>query len=239
LLGDDIVFGDQALSLKYKEVITSLGVHFAPQKTFDSPYFFEFLKRIFHKGTEISPFPISALKNEGKYYYLLTNLLINMQDKGYQFINGVSSGVHSYYGMVLSMPSRFRRDIKIKSYVCELIIKIINGSLSAGELNLALQALGYTFQPQLTPFECKSILENIVVEEFSNSHPSTQRKNSTRKCIGLGQLAIDLVCCITGLPDDKIGRGLSLIYSLPILNSYSRIEEFYIKLSRKTITMKE
>lgn len=186
----------------------------------------------------MSPFPVSALKNEGKYYYLLTNLLIGMQNKGYNFVNGVSSGVHSYYGMVLSMPSRFRRDIKDKSYVCEIIIKIINGSLQAAELNQALQALGYTFQPSLSPLECKSILENIVMEEFSNSHPST-KSNSKRKSIGLGHLAINLVTHILGLPDSKLARGQSLIYHLPVLNSYSRIEEFYIKLSRRALTMKD
>lgn len=224
--------------MKYKEVISSLGVQFAPQKTFDSLYFFEFLKRLFWKGHEVSPFPISALKNEGKFYYLLTNLLISMEGKGYQFVSGVSSGVHSYYGMVRSLPSRFRRDIREKSFICELIIKIINGSLPAAQLNLAMQALGYTFQPSLTPFECKNILENIVVEEFSNSHPST-KVNSNRKCVGLGQLAIDIVTAITGLPDDKCARGLPLIYHLPILNSYSRIEVFYTKLSNKAITMKE
>jgi len=139
--------------------------------------------------------------------------------------------------MVRLLPSRIKRDIKVKSYVCELIIKIINGSLEAQELIQAFEALGYTFLPPLSPLECKSILENIVVEEFANSNPSI--KPTRRKSIGLGPMAIDLVCKITGLPDDKIGRGLPLIYNLPILNSYSRIEELYLKLTRKALTMKE
>jgi len=139
--------------------------------------------------------------------------------------------------MVRFLPARIKRDVKVKSYVCELIIKIINGSLKAQELVKAFEALGYTFHPPLYESECANILENIVVEEFSNSHPTN--KPTRRKSIGLGPLAIDLVCKITGLPDDKIGRGLPLIYNLPILNSYSRIEELYLKLTQKTLTMKE
>jgi len=238
LLGDDIVIGDTRLATLYKEVILSLGLEFSKLKTYESNHFFEFTKRLFWKGEEISPFPISALKEEGKYYYLLTNLLIGLSSKGYQFINGVSSGVQSYYGMIKKMPSRFKDGIKTKSFVCELIIKIINGSLQADELNNAYQALGFTFTPPLSSKECFSILENIMIEQFANSNPASNIK-SKRKSIGLGPLAISWVEYLTGLPDNEIERGISLIYSLPILNSYSRIEEFYIKLSKKALTFKE
>nr|UPW42257.1 MAG: putative RNA dependent RNA polymerase [Yunnan mito-like virus 53] len=238
LLGDDIIIGDDRLSALYKEVISSLGLEFSKLKTYDSPHFFEFTKRIFWKGSEISPFPISALKEESKYYYLLTNLLVGMESKGYQFVNGVSSGVQSYYSMVKSLPSRFTRDIKDKSYICELIIKIINGSLPAAQLNKAMQALGYTFLPELSNKECSSILENIIVEEFANSNPASNIFTK-RKSIGLGLLAISWVEYLTGLPDNEIGRGIPLIYDLPILNAYARIEDFYIKLSKKALTFKE
>jgi hypothetical protein len=238
LVGDDIVIGNRDLAKLYKQVIVDLGVEFSILKTYESPHFFEFTKRIFWRGNEISPFPFSALKNEGKFYYLLTNLLLEWESRGYQFVDGVSSGVQLYYGMVRSLPSRMKSDVKIKSYVCELIIKIINGDLSALELNQALEALGYTYSPPLCDLECKSILENIVVESFANSNPASNIK-SKRKCVGLGPLAIHLVMILTGLPDNLIERGLLLIYNLPILNSYSRIEEFYTKLSRKAFTMKE
>jgi hypothetical protein len=101
----------------------------------------------------------------------------------------VSSGVQSYYGMIKKMPSRFKDGIKTKSFVCELIIKIINGSLQADELNNAYQALGFTFTPPLSSKECFSILENIMIEQFANSNPASNIK-SKRKSIGLGPMAI-------------------------------------------------
>jgi hypothetical protein len=238
LLGDDIIIGQIEVANLYKKVILDLGLEFSKLKTYDSPYFCEFTKRIFYKGNEISPFPYSSLKNEGKYYYLLTNLLINMSERGWTFLGGIPSGVQSYYGMVRNLPSRIKKDIFSKSYVCELIIKIINGNLSAEELNKAFLALGFSFSPPLGPIECKSILENIVVEEFANSNPASNIK-SKRKSIGLGLLASRLVEILTGLPDNKIERGISLIYALPVLNSYSRIEELYIKLSQKAFKMSE
>jgi len=61
LLGDDIVIADRAIAEKYMETLTSLGVEFSLQKTHISPHMFEFAKRTFHKGVEVSPFPISAL----------------------------------------------------------------------------------------------------------------------------------------------------------------------------------
>jgi hypothetical protein len=74
LLGDDILIGDRRLAEKYKEVMLDLGVTFSPLKTHESKTLFEFAKRLFYKGKEISPFPISALKESAKKYYLLVNL---------------------------------------------------------------------------------------------------------------------------------------------------------------------
>lgn len=42
-----------------------LGVEVSVLKTHTSPHFFEFAKRLFYKGVEISPFPISAIQNTG------------------------------------------------------------------------------------------------------------------------------------------------------------------------------
>lgn len=186
---------------------------------------------------EVSPFPFSALKNEGKYYYLLTNLLIEQSKRGYAFLGGVSHGVKSYYGVVRYLPSRIKRDVEIKSHVCEVIMKIINGSLSSEELNIVLQELGYTYSPPLGPIECKSILENLIVAEFADSHPSNPSKR--KDCVGLGPMAISYVEKLTSLPDSMIEQGFSLIQSLPMLNSYSRVEELYLKLSKKILTFDE
>jgi hypothetical protein len=76
LLGDDILIGDDKLGEEYISLITSLGMEYSPAKTYKSPHFCEFAKRLIYKGEEISPFPISSLKESHKRYYALVNLLI-------------------------------------------------------------------------------------------------------------------------------------------------------------------
>jgi len=57
------------------EVIKKLGVEYSLAKTHRSNNFFEFAKRLYYKGIEITPFPVSALKECGKSSLSLTTLL--------------------------------------------------------------------------------------------------------------------------------------------------------------------
>lgn len=82
LLGDDIVIGNAAVGELYIETLNSLGVEVSLPKTHKSCVFYEFAKRLILNGIEISPFPISALKESQKRYYLLVNLLIESVNKG-------------------------------------------------------------------------------------------------------------------------------------------------------------
>jgi len=60
-----------------------LGVEVSVLKTHVSPHFFEFAKRLFYKGEEVSPFPISALQAIHNKYYLLVSLLVELEEKGW------------------------------------------------------------------------------------------------------------------------------------------------------------
>jgi len=82
LLGDDIVIKGEELGNLYIQVINSLGVEVSTLKTHKSKNFFEFAKRYFYMGEEITHFPISALKEDGKRYYKLANLLLETERKG-------------------------------------------------------------------------------------------------------------------------------------------------------------
>lgn len=75
MLGDDIVIGDKEVGELYLQVISGLGLEYSPMKTHSSEKFFEFAKRYFYQGVEITPFPFSALKECGKSYIQLTTLL--------------------------------------------------------------------------------------------------------------------------------------------------------------------
>lgn len=60
LLGDDIVINGKAHAQSYKEVMSRLGCQFSDAKGM-SGYSIEFAKRIFHKGTEVSPIPVNMV----------------------------------------------------------------------------------------------------------------------------------------------------------------------------------
>jgi len=61
ILGDDIVIRDDRLAIQYQETIEQLHVPISWKKTMRSKTTFEFAKRWFHEGVEISPFPLNAL----------------------------------------------------------------------------------------------------------------------------------------------------------------------------------
>lgn len=64
------------------KVIQRLGLDISVAKTHVSKRDFEFAKRIFLDGIEITPFPISALKESGKNIFILTTLLWELNKKG-------------------------------------------------------------------------------------------------------------------------------------------------------------
>lgn len=84
LLGDDIVIADRDVASSYKDVITHLGVTISEQKSHASEDTFEFAKRWFHKGTEITPFPLGSLVESAAGYVPLAETIRDALRKGLQ-----------------------------------------------------------------------------------------------------------------------------------------------------------
>nr|WSP06968.1 RdRp [Gnomoniopsis castaneae mitovirus 1] len=61
ILGDDIVLRGRPLAVEYKRIMSDLGVSISEQKTHVSKDTFEFAKIWFHKGQNLSGFPIVGL----------------------------------------------------------------------------------------------------------------------------------------------------------------------------------
>lgn len=83
LLGDDLVIGNDLVANEYKKLISSLGMPYSPEKTHTSKDVFEFAKRWFYKGNEITGFSISGLMSVYKRYPLLHNFLSNQASHGW------------------------------------------------------------------------------------------------------------------------------------------------------------
>lgn len=217
----------------YKSLISKLGVKFSKQKTYESAHFLEFAKRLFYKGEEISPFPISSLNESTNKYYLFVNLLSELENKGWVTISGAPAAISSYYGMIKGRPSRFKRDIELKSLVVNNVMKITRSTEDISSLFMeCAKALG--FDMIISNYVALNVLSNIAVESFANSNPASDPVPSikSRKSIGLGGLAINLVEFLTS---DIVGYdlGFTLIESIPHLSVYGQIEESYTNLTRQ------
>lgn len=114
LLGDDIVIAHEEVAKKYLEVIADLGVDVSMAKTHVSSHGFEFAKRWFINHEEVTPFPISSLKESLKRYYSLVNLFLEVEKRGWKLSSDIISTVCSAYTYLVKRPSRFRENLKPK-----------------------------------------------------------------------------------------------------------------------------
>lgn len=92
VLGDDVVISSSKVAKHYVSILELLGVELSKKKTLVSNDTYEFAKRIFHKGIEISPFPIlDVIENKSK-----------PESLGYVFYNARRKGwllSKSYHGV--------------------------------------------------------------------------------------------------------------------------------------------
>jgi hypothetical protein len=87
LLGDDIVIFDDDLAIEYQKLINLLGVEINFSKSFISKNYFEFAKRIFIPGKEISPFPLGSVNDSIRSITCLIEMIKSAQRKGFSFQN--------------------------------------------------------------------------------------------------------------------------------------------------------
>nr|UUW21464.1 MAG: RNA-dependent RNA polymerase [Xiaogan mito-like virus 1] len=169
LLGDDIVIGNKEVGEMYMTVIQSLGLDISIAKTHKSENFFEFAKRMFLDGVEITPFPISGLKACGQDSSMLTTLLWNTVQKGWIPLISLPSSVLLFFGIVKSLPFRVKKLKGKVSQYTEDVLGITQGQTNAEVLiNRIIQEMSLPL-PQLSNEICINILSNVVVAIFADS----------------------------------------------------------------------
>jgi hypothetical protein len=87
LLGDDIVIYDQEVATNYETIINRLGVEIQHEKSIVSKNTFEFAKRIFHKGQEMTGFPLAAFVSNHKSVSALWSVTLVSRERGYNRLN--------------------------------------------------------------------------------------------------------------------------------------------------------
>jgi len=154
----------------YKTLIKSLGLEYSPLKTHESERFYEFAKRYFLDGIEITPFPFSALKECQKSVTQLTTLLFELNARNFIPKNSISSSVSLYKSFVKELPSRFVKKLEDRASLCEGVLKTIHGLIPMDEwINSLIQKKNYQL-PKLSEDVCKNIFMNVVVQAFADSN---------------------------------------------------------------------
>jgi hypothetical protein len=242
MLGDDIVIGDRLLAEAYTKAITELGVTFSPLKTHSSDTLFEFSKRLFLDGKEITPFPISSLRSSIKRYYRMVNLLIDCEERGWTSKSGISEAVKElskdYYiheKDFSKLRKRFLSYIQESSFISEVIMKMIRARITADQ---AFALLWY--KTRLTPpsirsdymavYDCHGVFTSIAVEAFEES----SRNYLSDKHLPLGAYAESLVASLTSedIPLTEWPIFMNLEY-IPILYAHGHISELYTNIHKE------
>lgn len=82
MLGDDIVIKDTDVARQYSSIIASLGVKISLEKTLVSKDSFEFAKRFFSKGQELTSYPTKAIDRTSSHVSELWSTLVNAESMG-------------------------------------------------------------------------------------------------------------------------------------------------------------
>jgi hypothetical protein len=134
LLGDDILIGHPDLGKAYLRALTHLGVEYSETKTFTSKDMFEFAKRIYIRGEEVSPFSVSSVVDNLKKYPLLVSAMAGERVKGVTYEGGIEGGIERLYGTSLMMPYSFTKDVARKAYLCEMVSDVLRDRVAPGIL---------------------------------------------------------------------------------------------------------
>lgn len=147
LLGDDIVISNKEVAEEYIRLIKGLGVEISELKTHVSEKLYEFAQRLHYRGKEITPFPISALRESKKRYYLMVSLLLQEKRKGWVGKDGIPLAIESFHTHVLPIRRKLRRKICMWAHATELMINFIRKDISASEV---INDLGRLYIPDWT-----------------------------------------------------------------------------------------
>lgn len=200
-MGDDILIGDAALARVYKELLQGLDVPFSPMKTHESLTLFEFAKRLFFKGEEITPFPIHALRECSKRFYLLLPTLFAETRRGWAFGEEVAQVVASYYQDVMGFNAKYCKEIYLKSAVIERLMLTIRGAGPAKDvLSSVFRRLGKPVPQDLDEEMSISAIQSVLLDSFIASDPANQKGKDSGA--PLGELATVLACGMWDTDDE-------------------------------------
>jgi hypothetical protein len=230
ILGDDLVIRDKTLAIEYFKLLDMIGVEFSKEKTHVSETTFEFAKRFIHNGSEITPFPLTALYSSRSKPEMVYALVLEEQNKGW-FQNQQPLDVYDRWLEYSHTPGKRRRVLKEDLFPTHQVMMALLGRMSEDE---AVMPIVNKFFPSIVDKleerkaeggnPCRSILQSICLQCFAESNEDSGETS-------LGAIALDLVIYATSLdihPDEQS----NLISSIPHLGVQGLIEKMYLDIQQ-------
>jgi len=232
LLGDDIVIKNDILAQKYMEVISELGLEFSLTKSHISYHCFEFAKRFFYNGQEITPFPIDALLSTRKTPSLMFNVINDESSKNWNSPLGtpaVSSELYRALGFNSTFVAKKLEDFFITYH----IMIALRGWITAGQCYYII--LGYLCPEKLNimiKMDDTDFYEVVGESMFMKMFGDSLVKSFTDLRKGkkpLGLIAEQLVILLTGHEDTALD-AFELIPSIPVCHVHGQVEETWLSV---------
>jgi len=230
ILGDDIVFSDDLLAKKYLEVVGSLGVTFSEKKSHVSPIMFEFAKRTFHNGKEITPFPIGGLWSPK----LSMSNIVNVVDseflhKAWDVSLSTPEAVLELYRS-LGKPSRVIKKLSLGVYTIFHLMEALSGRKLAWE---SVKALAVAFHPKLSVISddrWPSFGETMIRETIRTAYSRSAAFDKVIK--GLGTIVPRIQELI--ISEDTFYDASGLRFAVPHVEVYTfmrdKVREEYLNM---------
>jgi len=114
LLGDDIMIADTNVYRQYQAILKHYDMPYAVHKTHNSKYGFEFAKRWFMHGEEVTGFAVGGLYAVRNNYSLLHNFLSTQSDHGWTL------SLEQALDLITHMYRRMRYSPRRSSALCRL-----------------------------------------------------------------------------------------------------------------------
>jgi len=126
LLGDDIVIANRKVALAYISLMSELGVEISEHKSHVSMTHYEFAKRWFANGVELSGIPIPGLMEARSGYLQLYAFIRTLTSRGFEPQGGignpgVSTSFHNLLGIHPEHVQRISKKYMMLHYVTEIV----------------------------------------------------------------------------------------------------------------------
>lgn len=120
ILGDDIIIGNDLLDMNYRILLRSIDVPFNQSKTHKSFIGYEFAKRLFYNGDEVSPLPLNGLFHNRNSFIRMGLILFDRYDKGFdpEKIRFIIDGYMAFRGIPLE-----RRAVILNKVKCAIQLR--------------------------------------------------------------------------------------------------------------------